>query len=60
MDCRFYQKERTLLTLALVSVVTAACVSLQAASDSIAQEPAAEPTSKVVLTSEVKWEQLEK
>ncbi|MBT8367005.1 MAG: DUF4437 domain-containing protein, partial [Deltaproteobacteria bacterium] len=46
------------LSIALVSVVTAACASMQAASDSIAQEPAAEPTSKVVLTSEVKWEQL--
>ena len=46
---------RTFLSLALVSVVTAACVSLQAASDSIAQEPAAKPTSEVVLTSEVKW-----
>ena len=45
---------RTFLSLALVSVGIAAL----AASDSIAQEPAAEPTSKVVLTSEVKWEQL--
>jgi hypothetical protein len=44
-----------LLTLALVSVATAACVSLQAGSDSITQEPAAEPTSKVVLMSEVEW-----
>jgi quercetin dioxygenase-like cupin family protein len=42
------------LSLALVSVVTAAL----AASDSIAQEPAAESISKVVLMSEVKWEQL--
>ena len=49
---------RTFLSIALVSVVTAAYVSLQTASDSIAQEPAAEPTSRVVLTSEVKWEQL--
>jgi hypothetical protein len=40
------------LSIALASIVTAG------ASDSIAQEPAAEPTSKVVLTSEVKWEQL--
>lgn len=55
MDCRFFQKERMLLTLAFVSVVTAACVNLQTASDSIAQEPAAKPTSEVVLTSEVKW-----
>ena len=44
-----------LLTLALVSVVTAACVSLQTSSDSITQEPAAEPTSEVVLMSEVNW-----
>jgi len=49
---------RTLLTLSLASVVTAACASSQIASDSTAQEPAAEPTSKVVLMSEVKWEQL--
>lgn len=42
------------LSLALASVVAAA----PAASDSIAQEPAAEPTSRVVLMSEVKWEQL--
>ena len=55
MDCRFCQKKRTLLPLVLINVVMAACLSLQAASDSIAQEPAAEPTSKVVLTSEVKW-----
>jgi len=46
---------RTFLSLALASVVTTACASLQAASDSIAQELAAEPTSKVVLTSEVEW-----
>jgi hypothetical protein len=31
---------------------------LQVASDSTAPKPAAEPTSKVVLTSEVNWEQL--
>ena len=48
---------RTILLLALTLVVTA-CASLQAGSDSIAQEPAAELTCKVVLTSEVKWEQL--
>ena len=46
---------RTFLLLALVCVATAACNSLQTASDSITQEPAAEPTSEVVLTSEVKW-----
>ena len=46
---------RTFIAIALVSVVTAACVSLQTASDSITQEPAAEPTSEVVLMSEVKW-----
>ncbi len=46
---------RTFLSITLVSVVTAACVSLQTASDSIAQKPAAKPTSEVVLTSEVKW-----
>lgn len=45
----------TLLTLALVSVVTAACNSLQVASDSTTPLPAAEPTSKVVLTSDVEW-----
>ena len=49
---------RALLTLALVSVVTAACTSLQVASDSTASKPATKPTSKVVLTSEVKWYQL--
>ena len=43
------------LSIALVGVVLAACVSLQAASDSIAQEPAAKTTTEVVLTSEVKW-----
>ncbi len=48
---------RTFLLLALVIGVSA-CNSSQVASDSIAPEPAAELTSKVVLTSEVKWEQL--
>ncbi len=42
------------LSLALVSVLSAAL----AASDGTAQEPAAEPSSKVVLMSEVKWERL--
>ena len=47
---------RTLLSLALVCVVAAACNSLQVASDSTApNKPAAEPTFKVVLTSEVDW-----
>jgi len=46
------------LSLALVSVVTAACTSLQVASDSIAQKPAGVTTSKVVLRSEVKWDHL--
>ncbi len=49
---------RTLLSLALVSVVTSVCTSLQAASDSTDPKLAAESTSKFVLTSEVKWEQL--
>ena len=48
----------TKVSLALVSVVTAACTSFQAASDSIAQKPTAEPTSMVVLRSEVKWDHL--
>ena len=46
---------RALITLALVCVVIAACNSLQVASDSTAPKPATEPTSEVVLTSEVKW-----
>ena len=45
---------RTFLSIAFASIVTA-CASLQVASDSIAQEQAAEPTFKVVLASEVKW-----
>ena len=49
---------RTLLSLALVNVLTSVCTNLQAASDSTAAKLAAESTSKVVLTSEVKWEQL--
>ena len=49
---------RTLLSLALVIVVTAVCTSLQAESDSTAPKLAAEPLSKVVLMSEVKWEPL--
>jgi hypothetical protein len=46
---------RTFLSLAFVCIVTAACNSLQVASDSTVQEPAAKPTSEVVLRSEVKW-----
>jgi quercetin dioxygenase-like cupin family protein len=46
---------KTFLSLALVSVVTAACASMQVASNSIAQEPAAKPTNEVVLKSEVEW-----
>lgn len=46
---------RTLLSLALVSVATASCTSLQAASDNTTPKLAAEPTSKVVLTSDVEW-----
>lgn len=49
---------RSLLTVALASVVTVACAGSQVASDSVTPESTAEPTSKVVLTSEVKWEQL--
>ncbi len=40
---------RTLITLSLASVVTAACFSTQVA---------AEPTNEVILASEVKWEKL--
>ncbi len=46
---------RTFLSLALVSVLTAACTSLQVASDSTAPKPAAASTTKVVLKSEVAW-----
>ncbi len=46
---------RTFLSLALVSVLTAACTSLQTASDSTAPNPAAESSTKVVLKSEVAW-----
>ncbi len=48
---------RTFLLLAL-AIGVSGCDSSQVASDSIAPEPAAESTSKVVLTSEVEWEQL--
>jgi len=46
---------RAFLSLALVCVVSAACNNLQVASGSTDPKPAAEPTSKVVLTSEVEW-----
>ena len=49
---------RTLLTLALVSVVTAAWTSSQTVFDSTASEPEAEPTSWIVLTSDVEWDHL--
>ena len=50
---RSIRKMRTFLSIALVSVVTVACVSLQTASDNSAAKTAAKPTSEVVLTSEV-------
>ncbi len=46
---------RTFLSLALVSVLTAACTSMQAPSDSTAPQPATDPTTRVVLKSEVEW-----
>ncbi len=46
---------RTLLSLTLLSVLTAACTSLQTASDSTTTKPAVESTTKVVLKSEVEW-----
>ncbi len=46
---------RTFLILALVSSVTAACTSLQGASDRTVPKSTAESTTKVVLTSEVRW-----
>ena len=49
---------RTLLSLVLASIVAAACSSLQVVSDTSDPKPAAESTSRVILTSEVKWEQL--
>jgi len=48
----------TPLTLALLSAALTACTDSQVASDSPASEPAATPMHKTVLTSEVKWEQL--
>ncbi|MBT8119891.1 MAG: DUF4437 domain-containing protein [Gammaproteobacteria bacterium] len=49
---------RTLLSLALASVVTAACASQQSASDNTATKLSAEPGFEVVAVSEVKWQQL--
>lgn len=46
---------RKFLTLALTSVVIAACTSLHIPSYSIAPKSTAEPTPKVVLMSEVEW-----
>jgi Domain of unknown function (DUF4437) len=46
---------KTFLTLVLVGVVAAACTSLPAAPDSTAPKPAADPTTTVVLMSEVEW-----
>ncbi len=46
---------RTFLSIALVSLLTAACASMPAGSDSPASQPAAESTTKVVLKSEVIW-----
>lgn len=49
---------RTFLTLLLTNILIVACASLPVASDSIATESASASNLKVVLTSEVKWEQL--
>ncbi len=49
---------RPFLLFVLVSIITAACSSLQVASASKTSKPAVMPTSKVVLKSEVKWENL--
>ena len=45
---------KTYLSIAFACIVTA-CASLQAASNSFAQEAATEPTKEVVLASEVEW-----
>ena len=42
----------------LMGIAATACVTVQAASDSIAPEPAIEPSARIVLASEVEWEQL--
>ena len=49
---------RALLTFALVSIVAAGCTGLRTASDSMTPSPTAGPAFKVVLMTEVKWEQL--
>lgn len=50
---------RRFLALALaLAIGVYGCNSAQVASQSIATKPAAEPTSQVVLTSEVKWSPL--
>ncbi|WP_081431472.1 DUF4437 domain-containing protein [Moorea bouillonii] len=49
---------RRFLALALTSLVIAACTSSLVPSESITPKSAAEPSPKVVLRSEVKWEQL--
>jgi len=54
---RMNERVRRFLTLALVSVVIA-CASMLFASDKMVPGPVAEQTSKLVLVSEVNWEQL--
>ena len=49
---------RKFLALLLVSFVIAACTSSQITSDSVAPKPKVEPSSEVVLMSEVQWEDL--
>ncbi len=49
---------RTFLALTFVGAATVACTGLQVASESTAQDSAAAPTAKVVLTSEVEWTHL--
>ena len=49
---------RTLLSIAMASIVTAVCTGSQAASDSTAPKLAAGSNSRLVLTSEVEWEPL--
>ena len=50
-------KIKTFLSLAFACMLTA-CAGSQVTSDKIATQPAAVPTNRVVLMSEVKWEQL--
>ena len=49
---------RKFLALLLVSLAIAACTSSQITSASVAPKPETEPTSEVVLMSEVQWEDL--